>query len=567
MDPDDDKNSHVSKEEFIAYAQTRMEYSDAFVVLPDDVWNSFDEDGDGLSVTEFMSAVDLFDLGKIKGTPWLVYSLQETKHLTDFYVNDYSSNGEYTAIALAPNADTTMPITNTAWQTWYENVNAKYSSFSFASPDSYAEMNGGPLTLGVTDAPETASAFIPLVARTSANAVQIVFNKDAESTKTSGFDALLSTYFPSTAANLIVRATEQIDDVVHVFEVTDQGNDTPQSEKKYPIKHLGSAGDEIKDNTVVTISGIVRFPGSRTQDVVCGLPFATIKAYKKICSLKGECDYEEATEYTADSLGYFQVSVTPGESVLFAASYDTHDLCYAGTSLEDECEETGEALTLSLTSSTTEDVSAYVELDAIVGGEYMVFYDFTARTVHVGLYAGACGTSYSNYEMLITPANGCGAAVTVSHTDINGWTREDASDSTSNVRYWPYAAMDYYVQLNDAPTLEDMDASSFDDDKKDATYTAAGSDILSYFRDRDLLVRTLGFLESESETAQYQFHGMLCALPTISDDSGFSPSNTFASIADGETCMYDTSDSAPTTPTTLALYHLIGLDQIDSDGS
>ena len=566
MDADDDKSSHVSKEEFIAYAQTRMEYSDAFVILPDDVWNSFDEDGDdSLSVTEFMSAVDLFDLGKIKGTPWLVYSLQETKHLTDFYVNDYSSNGEYTAIALAPNADTTMPITNTAWQTWYEDVITNYSSFSFASPNSYTE-SGGPVTMGVTDAPETVSAFIPLVARTSANAVQIVFNVSSDPDKTSGFDALLSTYFPSTAANLTVRATEQIEDVVHVFEVTDQGNDTPQSEKKYPIKHLGSAGDEIKDNTVVTISGIVRFPGSRTQDVVCGLPFATIKAYKKICSLKGECDYEEATEYTADSLGYFQVSVTPGESVLFAASYDTHDLCYAGTSLEDECEETGDALTLSLTSSTTEDVSAYVELDAIVGGEYMVFYDFTARTVDVGLYAGACGTSYSNYEMLITPANGCGAAVTVSHTDINGWTREDASDSTSNVRYWPYAAMDYYIQLDDAPTLEDMDASSFDDDKKDATCTAAGSDILSYFRDRDLLVRTLGFLESESETAQYQFHGMLCALPTISDDSGFSPSNTFASIADGETCMYDTSDSA-TTPTTLALYHLIGLDQIDSDGS
>ena len=353
-------------------------------------------------------------------------------------------------------------------------------------------------------------------------------------------------------ADLTVRATEQIDDVVHVFEVTDQGNDTPQSEKKYPIKHLGSAGDEIKDNTVVTVSGIVRFPGSRTQDVVCGLPYATIKAYKKICSLKGECDYEEATEYTADSLGYFQVSVTPGESVLFAASYDTHDLCYAGTSLEDECDETGDALTLSLTSSTTEDVSAYVELDAIVGGEYMVFYDFTARTVDVGLYAGACGTSYSNYEMLITPANGCGAAVTVTHTDINGWTREDASDLTSNVRYWPYAAMDYYIQLDDAPTLEDMVASSFDNNKQDATCTASGSDILSYFRDRDLLVRTLGFLESESETAQYQFHGMLCALPTISDDDAFS-SKTFASIADGETCVNDDSDD-----TTLELYHLIG---------
>jgi hypothetical protein len=55
------------KEEFAAYAQTRMEYSDAFVILPDDVWNSFDEDGDdSLSVTEFMSAVSAFDTAKLK---------------------------------------------------------------------------------------------------------------------------------------------------------------------------------------------------------------------------------------------------------------------------------------------------------------------------------------------------------------------------------------------------------------------------------------------------------------------------------------------------------------------
>ncbi len=149
---------------------------------------------DYLTQTQFMSAVSAFDNGQIKGTPWLVYSLQETEHLTDFYVNDESSGSstdEYLAIALAPNADTTMPISNTLWQTWYENMTATFSSFSLASPDSYTE-SGGPVTLNVTDAPETESAFIPLVARTSANAVQIVFNEDAASAKTSGFDALLS---------------------------------------------------------------------------------------------------------------------------------------------------------------------------------------------------------------------------------------------------------------------------------------------------------------------------------------------------------------------------------------
>ena len=134
--------------------------------------------------------------------------------------------------------------------------------------------------MGVTDAPETASAFIPLVARTSANAVQIVFNKD-ESTKTSGFDALLSTCFPSTAANLTVRATEQID-VVHIFNVEDQGIHTEQSEVKVPMQHLGVGSSVMEDNTVVTVSGIVRFPSSRTQDVIRGLAYLDHKDLHKI---------------------------------------------------------------------------------------------------------------------------------------------------------------------------------------------------------------------------------------------------------------------------------------------
>ena len=51
---------------------------------------------------------------------------------------DMSLDLEYTAIALAPNADTTMPITNTAWQTWYENVMTKLFFFFLRFSDSYA---------------------------------------------------------------------------------------------------------------------------------------------------------------------------------------------------------------------------------------------------------------------------------------------------------------------------------------------------------------------------------------------------------------------------------------------
>ena len=249
-----------------------------------------------------------------------------------------------------------------------------------------------------------------------------MFNKDAESTKTSGFDALLSTYFPSSSANLTVRATEQIDDVVHIFNVEDQGIHTEQSEVKVPMQHLGVGSSVMEDNTVVTVSGIVRFPSNRTQDVICGLAYATIKTYIKSCNDFNGCEYEEPMQYTADELGMFEIAITPGETVLFAVSYDGHDICFAGTDISDGCIAEDLSSPLSLATQDSISTNSFVELEAITGGEYIVFQDVTARTIDVNLYAGACGVAYQDYTMLITPANGCGAAFTVSSATITGST-------------------------------------------------------------------------------------------------------------------------------------------------
>ena len=110
---------------------------------------------------------------------------------------------------------------------------------------------------------------------------------------------------------------------MHVFNTKDEGYDTEQSEMISTISHLSVGGFDIQDNTVVTVSGMVRFPGNRTSGYVCGVPHAVIKAYKQQCSGDGSCTYEEAKEYIADALGYFEISVTPGETVLFHASYAT----------------------------------------------------------------------------------------------------------------------------------------------------------------------------------------------------------------------------------------------------
>ena len=39
--------------------------------------------------------------------------------------------------------------------------------------------------------------------------------------------------------------------------------------------------------------------------------------------------------YTADDLGRFDISITPGETWAFVASYEGHDLCYGGDELDD----------------------------------------------------------------------------------------------------------------------------------------------------------------------------------------------------------------------------------------
>ena len=120
--------------------------------------------------------------------------------------------------------------------------------------------------------------------------------------------------------------------------------------------------------------------------------------------------------------------------------------------------------------------------------------------------------------MLITPANGCGSAISVSDTDIVGqWALVDPTTETSNDRYWPYAAMDYYVQLEDSPDVSALTETVIlaGEGNSAATCTAPGSNMLTFFRDRDELVRTLGFLDTAYATATYQYHGYLCANPTI----------------------------------------------------
>ena len=521
-------------------------------MIPDAFWNTFDVDSSGdLSSTEFMNVVAAFHSGAVVGTPWLVYPLAETSYLTNFYASDLATTTGQSAIAAAPNPNTTMPVTTTSWQIWYENVTASFSDFSFASPSSSTDFDVL-ATLGVDDEPEINPAIIPMVVRTD-DAGRVVLSGDEVSSQVSGFDALLSASFPISSVNLKLIATEQLYDVVHVFNTEDEGYDTEQSETITKISHLSVAGVDIQDNTVVTVSGMVRFPDYRTSDIVCGLPYAVINAYRQQCGNDGSCTYEEADEYTADVLGYFEISVTPGDTYLFHASYGDHSICYSEDGFDAECSTTTITTMTLGPSEDTVTTNSYVLLEAIDGSESIVFYDTTERTVDVGLYAGACGTSYEGYTMLITPANGCGAALSVTDTDISGWTLTDTS--TPNIKYWPYAAMDYYIQLDVAPSVSALTETVIlsDSGNSAATCTAPGSNILTFFRDRDELVRTLGFLDTAYATATYQYHGYLCANPTIGASTTYEEAIDWPLIDADETCLDSAGASYP-----LTSKHMIG---------
>jgi len=325
-----------------------------------------------------MNVVAAFHSGSVVGTPWLVYPLVETNYLTTFSASDLATTTGQSAIAAAPNPNTTMPVTTTSWQIWYENVTASYSNFSFASPSSSTDSTDFDVlaTLGVDDEPEINPAIIPMVVRTN-DAGRIVLSGDEVSSQVSGFDALLSASFPIASVNLKLIATEQLYDVVHVFNTEDEGYDTEQSETITKISHLSVAGVDIQDNTVVTVSGMVRFPDYRTSDMVCGLPYAVINAYRQQCGNDGSCTYEEADEYTADALGYFEISVTPGDTYLFHASYGDHNICYSEDGFDAECSTTTITTMTLGPSEDTVTTNSYVVLEAIDGSESIVFYDTT----------------------------------------------------------------------------------------------------------------------------------------------------------------------------------------------
>ena len=572
----------------------RTKYSDARMIIPEEFWSILDKDGNGvLSDGEFHRAVHAFDLGIIYGTPWLIYEIEETKNLKEFRVT-YASDvdAKKALFAVVPMQSSVMPYSREAWQKWYDGMSRDYGlSFAPVVDASEKSLKSSLISLQVDKLPETAKFAMPLATLSNAKIeLKSHINLSERVLFSDSTHGIARKMFTDSVE---IRATKQLPDVVHVFnndqaaaatldtpDLSSKSSDTTDTSESASlgakgkvssassnyacsptptIAHASVGSCAITDDTVMPVTVMIRFPGSRTQDYVCGLPFANVYTTELDANGNIKDSQAKATAYIADDLGRMYLAFTPGTSWKIEVDYETHILCYGGDDLSsDSCHQNGNGET-----------KPSFNLMKVQGGETVIFLDQTERWVDIGLYAGACDTPYEGYELMITPANGCGSSITVSDTNINtdaAWsttkviTTVDDPTKPKKLRKWPYAAMDYYIQLETAPDVSSLTQDKIKLDKTDNTGVTCkppGSSIMEFFRERNMLVQTLMLLKTtdtlEGVDVKYLYHGWFCATPSFSDQASSSSYAPFTEIGPNNKCIGDASDTLP-----LTKKHLIG---------
>jgi len=531
-------------------------------VVQEEVWAFIDRDGSGdLDENELGNVMKAMKSEYMYAVPWLVYPAVSTKHMTQFRALHQDMEKKNALFSLVPVSKAALPSSQESWQKWVHAMEKTFPTFDMDTPhDSDVSPKTSLTSMRIDGLPETKIYAVPFATFPSTKSLSLKepIHSDEKYDFAHEEHGILKEMFESP---IEVHAMQRFPDVEHLF---DDG-----TEKVLPIKHVGAAGIELLDVTAVTVTGMVRFPSSRTQDILCGLPSATIRAYEgKKCDPKelagGKCSpkgykYEfEPMNYTADATGKFDISVTPGETWAFVASSEGHDLCFGGDAEDAPPCSVHHTIPVELKNDEFHQ-NVYFELENIIGGEFLTYFDVTERQVDLGLYAGACDTPYTKYSLLITPANGCGAPIELSDAEIVGsWHLADPDNALSNVRLWPYAAMDYNIQLLQAPDVTALTEDKILHEYKGATCKKGSQNIMNYFRERDLLVQTMPLLEKSFGEVRYEYHDWFCVEPTFGNLPETSLNTPFTSIRSDEICI-----GSDATKHDLTKNHLIGTSNME----
>ena len=513
---------------------------------------------------------------------WLKTDMKKMKNCANHYDLLYNRDGVIDRLAFIPTFSSSVPVLTQSWDTWYSSYAERGEKIRLGKPTfqkqdalySIVFSNGAQPIL-----PQSSAHAIPVIGN---NVTRVRFDKSVSGDALS-FASLIS----RVAFNPIsVNAVEQMSDLVHQYDKKKSKNQAGNDEepaslgrKSKSISRLGSEEEnsqsssedvscanngvcekDFSDDSAVKVNGIVIFEPWKTQGYACGLPFAKIQAYSFD---ENEQGYVHEGTYFSDTSGRFEIGVPIGEGRTFVVHGDDqdvkgHTICYVGNSVDikesDECVSPGSVVFPAPGEGSSITSSSYFEVAAAEGGENLVFLDTSTRSVDIGLYAGSCDSQYEEYELLITPANGCGAAAVVTYDDIQAWQCVGGSvgQCNGNERTWPYAAMDYYIQIEMAPDVSRMDVAFIRATTVGAGATCeAGTEIMQYFRNRDMLVQTVLLLDLESATVaanRYEYHGYLCSVITREDGGGGdgntnAPTTIFHALSSSsESCLSSNTD-------------------------
>jgi hypothetical protein len=373
-----------------------------------------------------------------------------------------------------------------------------------------------------------------------------------------------------TSASVVLSATEQYHDIVHIFDKTQEPKSKDASEvfehtfsdlsdvedNVIEIRHRSEMQRNFADETAAIVRGAVLFPKDWTAgSTSCGLFEATIEVSE--LNQQGEPE-----KFTTDESGWFEMALTRGKSYVFNATFPKHTICYTGRTIADAAD-----------AINCDDVSQTATLNRVGDGNYIFFTDVTRGNIDLGVYHGQCETQYSGARFKVTPINGCHPPVYVDSAEINRlgdlpggatyWSKQvkglpegkfdDNNPLPANARVWPFAAMDYSIMLDSGPSVGGIGDLIAGETWKDGCATEDG-DMVTFFRRRNALER-LALMRDDNDWQQirYKYHGYICVdipdayIPKIDgdDDKCYDPAEPAGGLTSNHFLGTSTSQVNP----------------------
>lgn len=513
--------------------------SDSFVVIPDDVWIDLDEDEDGvLNHAEFQNATQRMNSKDLAVEPLLAFPTIPTREFHSFQTTMHDGKnaveGFCENLVLRRKSTSNFP-TQEEWRTISSEIIDQNTVYNYVHCRKSSSSRADSIIVG-----ESGTYLLPIMISKPETSI---FYLDAKvDVKSDQRDSLrLFERAVSGRVHAQVHAVHQLPDMQHTFDRPPKRNSKPGSndestsdliqhtfsnlvkmkETLMEVKHKRIEEKDFTDDTVAIVTGAVLFPKSRAVGSSdCGLPKVKLEVFEPDKSP----DF-----YETDDAGWFRLALPRGKTITIRATYENHVICFAGENVEDAVDNL-DSCEGRLNSTT---------IESLEDGQTLFFSDHTPSQVLLGVYQGECDAIYPGAKFKIWPASGCHAPVFVTSEFIDGaWSRVD---DTSKIRSWPYAALNYNVELVSAPDIDGYD-KHYPNLAQDCE-TEPGS-MLSFFRNRDTLNRILPFQNEHMLVEErFKYHGYICV-----DVQDIPP------VTDADTMCYDEKEL----PGNLTSKHFIG---------